>query len=318
MRNLETRWIDEDGPKVAETSEAFDRLGSLSTQCVLLSGGLANHNYDLGDERILRIYKRSSRSSTIDLELKLNDRRWQSFNTAKTIAQGADYLVQKKLYFSELLDSSEHGSIAGKALGEIHSAPVSLVQGHNEFLSLIFSTSCLSKLISEKLNWAISSKEFLLDSYKEWLAGALELSVQLLSVQIDLSLKDRVLLHGDCKPSNIKKCSQSFGAVVFDWEFSFAGPRLIDIGHFLRWGVSSDFLEKFVYHYKNVTGVDLSDKLQAAKLIDLVNLSFQLAKSTEGSLRETDILNHLETLVPATIHANKPLQRTRKRPLVVV
>jgi thiamine kinase-like enzyme len=317
LLNLETRWIEEDGPKEPDSSEVIERLGTVCEHSKFLSGGLANHNYDLGDERILRIYKRSPQNSTLELESKLNDSQWKSFETAATLGRGTDYLVQKKLYFHELEDSSEHGKVAGNSIGEMHSTKPSMVTGHNEFLSTLFTTPRLSDVITDKLVWAVNSKDSLHTLYKNWLITELRLVIQENSLQIDEASSDKVLLHGDCKPSNIKKSSQSLGAVVFDWEFSFFGPRLIDIGHFLRWGVSSGFLDRFLFHYKGKTGVDLSGKLLTAKLIDIVNLSFQLAKSHEGSSREVDILSYFEKLIPASAYANKPMLRTRKKTLVV-
>jgi thiamine kinase-like enzyme len=126
-----------------------------------------------------------------------------------------------------------------------------------------------------------------------------------------------VLLHGDCKPSNIKKSKINIGAVVFDWEFSFVRPRLIDIGHFLRLGASDSFIDVFISRYHLITEVDISGNLFFAKLIDLVNLSFQLVKSTDGSTRENDIFDYFESIVLAETNANKLLQRTRIKPLAV-
>ena len=98
--------------------------------------------------------------------------------------------------------------------------------------------------------------------------------------------------------------------MVFDWEFAFKGPRIIDIGHFLRWEVSTEFLEQFIVGYAEVTSIDITNLLKPAKYVDLINLAFQLEKSYEGGVRETDILDYLETLVSLEIYANKPLQRT--------
>jgi thiamine kinase-like enzyme len=316
LLNLETKWIEEDGPEVPDNREVSDRIGYASEKCSFLSGGLANHNYDLGDGRILRVYKRSPKDSTIELESNLNDNHWNYFTTAKTLGRGKDFLIQQKLQFSELEDSSEHGSITGSVLGEIHSAKAPIDNGHNDFISSLFETSSLSDLICEKFSWAVTSKDSLLEPYKEWITSSLTQVVQESSEKINLAAADRVLLHGDCKPSNIKKDKLSSGAVVFDWEFSFVGPRLVDVGHFLRWGVNDHFMVKFLSQYKEVAGVDLTGKLQAAKLIDLVNLSFQLAKSIESSARENDILNYIESLIPPVASANKPLQRARKYPLV--
>jgi thiamine kinase-like enzyme len=310
LLNLETTWIEEDGPVISDFREVQDRLGKVNKDCSFLSGGLSNHNYDLGDNRILRVFKRSTDTSTIDLESNLNDLDWESFCTAKTLERGPDYLVQRKLLFSELEDNSTHGSVSGIALGEIHNTNPSIATNHNKFLSSLFSIYPLSDLISKKLVWALSSKKSILAPYREWISSTLLEVISENSEQINSASEDKVLLHGDCKPLNIKKSKINAGAVVFDWEFSFVGPRLVDIGHFLRWGASDSFIDTFISSYHSITEVDISGSLFAAKLIDLVNLSFQIAKSIEGSARENDILDYFETIVSAETNANKPLQRT--------
>lgn len=106
---------------------------------------------------------------------------------------------------------------------------------------------------------------------------------------------DVVLLHGDCKPSNIK-VGLDDKAVVFDWEFSFVGPRIVDLGHFLRWGATDKFIEAFISGYYEDARIDVSGMLAAAKWVDLVNLLFQLEKSGQKTARENDILNYLSVL----------------------
>jgi thiamine kinase-like enzyme len=317
LQNLETTWIEEDRSVISDFKEVQDRLGKINKDCSFLSGGLANHNYDLGNNRILRVFKRTTDTSTIDLESSLNDLDWKSFCTAKTLARGPDYLVQEKLLFSELEDNSTHGSVSGLALGEIHNTQPSIATNHNKFLSSLFSIYPLSDLISKKLVWAISSKKSILAPYREWISSTLLEVIGENSEQINSVSEDKVLLHGDCKPSNIKKSKINAGAVVFDWEFSFVGPRLVDIGHFLRWGASDSFINAFISSYQSITGVDITGNLLAAKLIDLVNLSFQLAKSKEGSARENDILDYFETMVFSRTNVSKPLQWTRIKPFAI-
>jgi thiamine kinase-like enzyme len=317
LLNLETTWIEEDGPVVSDFREVQDRLGKITKDCSFLSGGLSNHNYDLGDNRVLRVFKNPTYTSTIDLESKLNDLDWNNFCTAKTLERGPDYLVQRKLLFSELEDNSTHGSISGLTLGEIHNSKPSIAINHNKFLSSLYSTCPLSDFISKKLAWALSSKKTISSPYREWISNTLLEVLSENSEQINSASEDKVLLHGDCKPSNIKKSKIDAGAVVFDWEFSFVGPRLVDIGHFLRWGASDSFIDTFISSYRSITEVDISGNLLAAKLLDLVNLSFQLVKSTEGSARENDILDHFETIVFAEANTNKPLRRTSIKPQAV-
>ena len=95
MLNLESRWILEEGPTKPSNNEVEERTGNAGAEATFLTGGLANHNYDIGNESILRIYKRSQQSSTIDLESNLNGLDWMSFETPKTLEHGSDFLIQK-------------------------------------------------------------------------------------------------------------------------------------------------------------------------------------------------------------------------------
>ena len=81
-----------------------------------------------------------------------------------------------------------------------------------------------------------------------------------------------VLLHGDCKPTNILVRADGSLSGLLDWEFAFAGPALFDLGQMLRWPLPAAFERSFVASYEG-EGARLPDGWRAlARMLDLVNL----------------------------------------------
>ncbi len=84
------------------------------------------------------------------------------------------------------------------------------------------------------------------------------------------------LVHGDFKRSNLilrKRRSTWSVAALLDWEFSFAGPCLVDVGNFLRAGTSLPvgFRDAFFEGYRDSGGTLPADWLQLSRLIDLAS-----------------------------------------------
>jgi len=67
-----------------------------------------------------------------------------------------------------------------------------------------------------------------------------------------------VLCHCDFKVSN-PHVTPAEELVVLDWEFAWAGPRLIDIGQLLRWHPPESFVRPFADAYRAGGGVLIDD-----------------------------------------------------------
>lgn len=57
-----------------------------------------------------------------------------------------------------------------------------------------------------------------------------------------------VLLHGDFKPFKLRWGNDD-RLLVLDWEFSYAGPGLMEIGELCRWGIVQPFRRSFETSY---------------------------------------------------------------------
>ncbi len=85
------------------------------------------------------------------------------------------------------------------------------------------------------------------------------------------------LVHADYKPWNLLALPSRSGWTIraaLDWEFALAGPRLYDVGVFLRYRdrMPAAYARGFVEGYRAAGGVLPPDALDLARLIDLVSL----------------------------------------------
>jgi aminoglycoside phosphotransferase (APT) family kinase protein len=96
-----------------------------------------------------------------------------------------------------------------------------------------------------------------------------------------------VLLHGDFKASNLHWTHGS-ELLVLDWEFAWAGPRLMDVGQLLRWNPPAPFIDAFAAAYADHGGPLGSDWRRLAAWFDLFNL-VGLAVGGTGVRRRSDL-----------------------------
>jgi len=84
------------------------------------------------------------------------------------------------------------------------------------------------------------------------------------------------LVHADYKRSNLllhRSATSWSVTAVLDWEFSFAGPPLIDIGLFLRAGeaLPVGFRDAFAACYRDAGGELPSEWLRLSRLVDVMS-----------------------------------------------
>jgi Ser/Thr protein kinase RdoA (MazF antagonist) len=108
------------------------------------------------------------------------------------------------------------------------------------------------------------------------------------------------LVHADYKPWNLLARPTSgwtIGAVL-DWEFALAGPRLYDVGVFLRYRdrMPDAYARGFVDGYRAAGGSLPPDVLELARLIDLVSLWMFLEHDPEAQ-----IVRDVRPLLEATL-----------------
>lgn len=291
--NPEESWVPSGQVSVISRSEVEKCIGPTTEPLQLLSGGQANTNIRIGDDKVLRLYRRDA--SIAGKELSLIQKNWNSFVVPEIIRFGEGYLLMKYMNHSALEDKAEIGAALGEALAEIHS---------NRYETAGFIGTSL--LIEEPMeDFVMDMWSYLcsfMDNPKPSLPGVLlEEVVKFFDSKIE-GLQEvsghPVLLHGDFKVSNLHWSNQG-KPLVLDWEFAYAGSVLMDMGQLFRWPVSPAFEEAFQKAYK-ASGGHLPDRWKYwAGILDLINLVGMLYKSTPDSRMALDITAKIKSTLQA-------------------
>ena len=284
--NPELLWHAEHELAEADYDEVLKRVSDFKGTVAPLSGGLANHSFLLNDDRVLRIYRRDKR--TLVRERQLLTREWQHCRVPQIYDGGDDYLLLEFVPHGPLQNSIEHGSAAGSALAEIHSFRF---DAHGEFGDSLqveqpwedFPTAIVDYIQSSELKTAVDQE--LVRRLVHFVSDRTHL--------LRKSCQQAVLLHGDFKPSNLHwTCDDRL--LVLDWEFTYAGPSLMDIGQLFRFDFPEPFRTTFVDSYQNGDGSLPADWESRCRIFDLVNLVGLLAKSEPMSHRADDCRRRIE------------------------
>lgn len=102
------------------------------------------------------------------------------------------------------------------------------------------------------------------------------------------------LVHADFKPFNVKWVPSESDVLVLDWEFAWAGPPLMDVGQFLRWGAPGAFVAGFVRAYRDEGGELPDGWRRTAELLDLFHLVGMLGEEGERPVRRRDLLARVQ------------------------
>lgn len=283
--NPETAWHAEHGNAPVDLKEVTERIGPLSVAVQPLSGGLANKTIRLGDDRVMRLYTRDR--TALPKEAVLLSRQWATFRTPKILDSGEDYLVLSYVPHRPLQNSQRHGAAVGEALAEIHQEQTDM-----------------SGLFDDRFQIA--------EPFPDFMASMMGYVATLSFAATDTVIRDRlpeamaqwspalapfctnpVRLHGDFKPSNLHWIDDD-RLLVLDWEFTYAGPALMDIAQLARWGMPQPFRSAFESAYRSNGGVLPQNWTDIAERLDLANLGGLLANSVPGSARHADLLRRIE------------------------
>jgi hypothetical protein len=280
LRNPEPTWERAENISVLSVLDVERRLGKVDSELQLLSGGQANLNIRVGADRVLRIYRRDP--ATLRKEVELLTRPWASFQVPALLERGDDFLLIEFVAHTPLTGSAAHGEWAGRALAEIHSHAYSSSGFFGRGMSIV---ERLDDFIEGLSRYVREQFEHLEHPH----VG--QAVMQLLEAQADAMravAMGAVLLHGDFKPANVH-ASSTGRLLVLDWEFAYAGPRLMDIGQLVRWGCPEPFRQAFAASYRAAGGVLPDDWERWAGAFDLCNLVGLLQRATPGSRRERDL-----------------------------
>jgi len=286
LRNPERVWH---GGTVAtiDPAEVERRIGATREPIEVLAGGLANIHVRVGRDRVLRIQRDPS---TLGKQIALLRQPWRWLRTPAVLATGADFLLLEFLELRPLPASA--GEAVGRALAEIHAftydrtghldADLALAtpfpgDGTGGFAARGYGRYSLSEA-APYLDPGIAARiAAFLDSDEHAGRDALDVPV---------------LCHSDFKVSNLHT-TPAGEVVVLDWEFAWAGPRLIDIGQLLRWNPPPSFVQGFENGYRAGGGVLVDGWRRIAAAIDLGSLLSvfahnELARSTPDIERRID------------------------------
>ena len=291
--NPEESWMPSGQVSVISRSEVEKCIGPTTEPLQLLSGGQAKTNIRIGNDQVLRLYRRDA--SIAGKELSLIQKNWNSFVVPEIIRSGEGFLLMKFMNHLPLEDKAEVGAALGEALAEIHS---------NRYETAGFIGTGL--LIEEPMDdFVMDMWSYLcsfMDNPKPSLPGVLlEEVVKFFDSKIE-GLQEvvghPVLLHGDFKISNLYWSDQG-KPLVLDWEFAYAGSALMDMGQLFRWSVFIAFEEGFQKGYQ-ASGGHLPDRWKYwAGILDLINLVGMLYKSTSDSQMALDITTKIKSTLQA-------------------
>jgi fructosamine-3-kinase len=292
--NPEGYWIPSGQVSVISRSEVEKCIGPTSEPLQLLSGGQANTNVRIGNDQVLRLYRRDA--SIAGKELSLIQRNWNSFVVPEIIRSGEGYLLMKYMNHSLLEDKAEVGAALGEGLAEIHSnryetsgfigTGLLIEEPMEDFVMDMWSYLCSFMDMPPKP----ALTRILLEDVVEFFDSKIEALQEVCG--------HPVLLHGDFKVSNLYWSDQG-KPLVLDWEFAYAGSALMDMGQLFRWPVSTVFEEAFQKAYQ-ASGGHLVDLWKYwAGVLDLINLVGMLYKSTPDSRMVLDLTAKIKSTIQA-------------------
>jgi aminoglycoside phosphotransferase (APT) family kinase protein len=262
LPNPERAWYGAAAAKTIDRAEVERRIGPTPEPLEVLTGGLANLNVRVGRDRVLRI----GAPSGLAKEATLLRHPWRALRTPRVLATGDDFLLLEFLDLQPLPESA--GEQVGRALAEIHARTYATTGSLGADLSL-------ATLFPEDGEESFAARGFghaMLSEAEPYLAPALAARITAFLDGDAYAARDAldvpVLCHCDFKVSNLH-VTPAGELVVLDWEFAWAGPRLLDIGQLLRWQPPETFVRAFADGYLAGGGVLIDGWRRIAEAIDV-------------------------------------------------
>jgi fructosamine-3-kinase len=284
--NPERTWEPPEQTTAIDRDEIVRRIGALDEPWEVLGGGQANINIGVG-RRVLRIYRRDPSAAAV--EAALLEQPWRSFRVPELLARGDDFVVLARVPHRPLEDRPEHGAAAGRALAEIHQRAFA---APSFFLDR--DLAAVEPVDDFVAAWAAYARAELAGTPWQKLGASAAEAIERRCAGAELG--QAVLLHGDFKPSNLHWTDDG-ELLVLDWEFAYAGPRLMDIAQLARWDPPAPFLDAFAASYRAAGGALDHDWRRRAAVLDLGNLAGLLARAQPGSRRARDVCARIEEIL---------------------
>jgi hypothetical protein len=260
LNNPERAWSAAVQPTI-DRDEVVRRIGKTSASIEVLAGGFANLNVRVGDDRVLRIMRDQA---ALAKERSLLQRCWKSFRTPLVLEAGDDFLLLEHLDLRPLVDSV--GGLVGCALAEIHGV---------RYPTTGFLAADLSLAKPFPPDGFVGVEGYIramLEEAEPFLGPTLPASIRAYACSIEQDAIEAsdgpVLSHCDFKVGNLH-LSSAGELVVLDWEFAWAGPRLLDVGQVLRWQPPEPFVTDFARAYVAAGGFLADGWRRVATAFDL-------------------------------------------------
>jgi hypothetical protein len=260
LPNPERAWYGAAAARTIDRAEVERRIGPTREPIEVLTGGLANTNVRVERDRVLRIHRDPS---ALAKETTLLRRPWRALRTPTVLATGNDLLLLEYLELRPLPVSA--GEAVGRALAEIHALTYTKTGDLGGDLSLATPVPYEGFAASGYGHAMLSEAEPYLDPALAARIGAF-LDGDAYAARDALDVP--VLCHCDFKVSNLH-VTPANDLVVLDWEFAWAGPRLLDIGQLLRWHPPEAFAHAFADAYRAGGGVLIDGWRRIAEAIDV-------------------------------------------------
>lgn len=286
--NPEHSWHLERDLVAPDPSFVTNRIGRFEGSIVPLSGGLANQTFRLGTDRVLRLYLRDK--DVMTKEVALLTHPWESFRTPQVYDQGDDYLILEYVAHGALENTAQQGRAVGAALAEIHRFPADQSGFFDDNFRVVKPLGDFVPGAIDYLDTLLAKKTDipLLNGLKTLLVNARDTLAPF--------TQEAVRLHGDFKPSNLH-WTEHDQLLILDWEFTYAGPALMDVGQLARWGMPEPFRNAFEITYRENGGQLDPQWRPVAEQLDIINLAGLLAASERNSVRHADLESRITQLI---------------------
>jgi Ser/Thr protein kinase RdoA (MazF antagonist) len=271
---------------VAAGLARFPALAGLAHR--VLSGGLRSVNVLVGEDRVLRA---GLAAPDLAREAAILRRVAPLVRVPRVLAEADGALLLEYVPHEELPDVAPAGAAAGRAAARIHSVAFD----RSGFLDA-------SLRVAEPFPSALDGLRAYADGLLAGPAGralgtratAIRRAWDRHDARLRAATSRAVLTHGDFKPANVKWLPAPRDVVVFDWEFAWSGPALMDVGQTFRWGTGTAFRDAFVAAYR-AEGGDFPDDWEAiAPLLDLFHLTGLLDHAAPAPVRDRDVLARVD------------------------
>ena len=284
LPNPEREWTPPSNTLAVDRSDIEERIGAVDQPWQVLRGGHANANIRIGEDRLLRIYRRDADS--VHKEKSLLERRWTNLRVPQILGSGEDFLLLEYVPHSPVTGSRLHGEAVGCALADIHA--VTFEQSGFLGPNADSVATPFRDLVVDFRNHA-ETREDVPDEVRKQVVSFFDDQLE----KLRPFATQPVLVHGDFKASNLGWTRDEL-PLVLDWEFAYAGPALADIGQLFRWEPPEPFGHGFVEGYQRGDGELPGDWRRWAAGFDLVNLVGLIDGSPPDSTRFADCRRRIE------------------------